>query len=183
MKKENRNKERAGEPNRSKDKNTGRGREHWALRHWDHNKDRNSHITEVKALKSALSGICVDGRAEREHLRWKERMRVNRVKYSYDIFLKASTNTTHALMDVNTHTDEMFLFLWPVWVCAELRTITVQDRTEDMTEFIIQKINVLILMFASPKLRGSGSVLHFFILFNWLSHFNTFFSRIKKEEK
>lgn len=38
-------------------------------------------------------------------------------------------------MDVNTHTDEMFLFLWPVWVCAELRTIAAQRHAEDRTEF------------------------------------------------
>lgn len=36
-------------------------------------------------------------------IRGGKRHRENEVKYSFAIFLKASTNTTRTLMDVNTH--------------------------------------------------------------------------------
>lgn len=48
--------------------------------------------------------------AERENLRWKEK----KLKYSCDIFLKASTNSTHTLMDVNTHTHTKVFISWPM---------------------------------------------------------------------
>lgn len=59
-----------------------------------------------KARHRSKSTKTSESWADRENLRWKEK----NLKYSCDIFLKASTNSTHTLMDVNTHTHTRFLF-------------------------------------------------------------------------